>query len=40
LKQPEIISVAQEHLDELLALAKAALFPQPQYDLLASMLGV
>ena len=39
MKQPEIISATQEQLDELLALAKAASFPQPQYDLLASVLG-
>ena len=39
MKQPDIISATQEQLDELLALAKAASFPQPQYDLLASVLG-
>ena len=39
MKQPEFVSVTQAQLDELLALAKAASFPQPQYDLLAGVLS-
>jgi transposase len=38
-KQPELVSATQAQLDELLALARAASFPQPQYDLLAGVLG-
>ena len=37
--QPVLVSATQEQLDELLALARAASFPQPQYDLLAGVLG-
>ena len=39
MKQPELVSATQAQLDELLALARAASFPQPQYDLLAGVLG-
>lgn len=39
MKQPELVSATQVQLDELLALARAASFPQPQYDLLAGVLG-
>lgn len=36
---PEFVNATQAQLDELLALAKAASFPQPQYDLLTGVLG-
>lgn len=39
MKQPELVNATREQLDELLALAKAASFPQPQYELLAGVLG-
>ena len=39
MKRPELVSATQEQLDELLALARKASFPQPQYDLLAGVLG-
>ena len=39
MKHPELVSATQAQLDELLALARAASFPQPQYDLLAGVLG-
>ena len=39
MKQPELVSATQAQLDELLALARAASFPQPQYELLAGVLG-
>jgi len=39
MKRPELVSATREQLDELLALAKAASFPQPQYELLAGVLG-
>jgi transposase len=39
MKPPEFVSATQAQLDELLALARAASFPQPQYDLLAGILG-
>ncbi len=39
MKPPELVSATQAQLDELLALARAASFPQAQYDLLAGVLG-
>jgi hypothetical protein len=39
MKPPELVSATQAQLDELLALARAASFPQPQYELLAGVLG-
>ncbi len=39
MKQPVLVSATQEQLDELLVLARAASFPQPQYELLAGVLG-
>jgi hypothetical protein len=38
-KQPVLVSATQAQLDEILVLARAASFPQPQYDLLAGVLG-
>ncbi|SFU82079.1 hypothetical protein [Pseudoduganella namucuonensis] len=38
MKPPELVSATQAELDEILALAKAAAFPQPQYELLERVL--
>jgi transposase len=38
MKQPELVSATQAELDALLALARTS-FPQPQYELLANVLG-
>jgi hypothetical protein len=37
--QAELVSATREQLDDLLALARAASFPQPQYELLEGVLG-
>lgn len=39
MKPPELVSATQAELDEILALAKAASFPQQQYELLERLLG-
>jgi transposase len=39
MKQPKLVSATQAELDELLALAKAASFPQDKYRLLEGVLG-
>lgn len=38
MKQPRLVSATQAELDELLALAKAASFPQEKYQLLEGVL--
>lgn len=39
MKQPKLVSATQAELEELLALAKAASFPQDKYQLLEGVLG-
>lgn len=39
MKQPKLVSATQAELDELLALARAASFPQEKYQLLEGVLG-